>query len=169
MVVTIVCRDTINCKVTIVLCNGAQVLNGTSLNSFKALLVLSERCIHSSVWKEEDFGSKNVIPSLLYQMKTQSQKHKNSESFSDTRWSSSFCYWVFMSFLKVKQIFIKVTFKRYLIIDDKSLPHKQQRSFTRLLIFKIRISSEPPTRWLTGSAEMTPVIGSARGFMDRSR
>ena len=58
----------------------------------------------------------------------------------------------------------KVTFKRYLIIDDKSLPHKQRRSFTRLLIFKIKFSSEPPTRWLTGSAEMTPVIArSARG------
>ena len=26
MVVTIVCRDTINCKVTIVLCNRAQVI-----------------------------------------------------------------------------------------------------------------------------------------------
>ena len=55
-----------------------------------------------------------------------------------------------------------VTFKWYLIIHDKSLPHKQRRSFTRLLIFKIKFSSEPPTRWLTGSAEMTPVIGSAR-------
>ena len=27
MVVTIDCRDTINCKVTIVLCNGAQVID----------------------------------------------------------------------------------------------------------------------------------------------
>ena len=58
---------------------------------------------------------------------------------------------------------IIVPFKRYLIIDVKSLPHKQRWSFTRLLIFKIKFSSEPPTRWLTGSAEMTPVIGSARG------
>ena len=41
----------------------------------KALLVLSERCIHSSVWKEEDFRSEN-IPSLLYQTKSQFQKHK---------------------------------------------------------------------------------------------
>ena len=56
-----------------------------------------------------------------------------------------------------------VTFKRYLIIDDKSLPHKQRRSFTQLLISKIKFSSEPPTRWLTGSAEMTPVIGNAQG------
>ena len=57
-----------------------------------------------------------------------------------------------------------VPFKRYLIIEDKSSPaHKQWRSFTWLLIFKIKFSSEPPTRWLTGSAEMTPVIGSARG------
>ena len=60
-----------------------------------------------------------------------------------------------------------VTFKRYLIIDycysidDKSLPHKR-RAFTRLLIFKIKFSSEPPSRWLAGSAEMTPVIGNAR-------
>ena len=30
-----------------------------------------------------------------------------------------------------------VTFKRSLIIDDKSIPHKLQRLFTRLLIFKI--------------------------------
>ena len=33
-----------------------------------------------------------------------------------------------------------------LIIDDKSLPHKPRRSFTRLLIFKIKFSSEPPTQ-----------------------
>ena len=39
-----------------------------------------------------------------------------------------------------------VTFKRYLIIDDKSLPHKQRRAFTWLLIFKIKFSSQPPTR-----------------------
>ena len=58
---------------------------------------------------------------------------------------------------------LKVTFKRSLIIDDKSLPHKLWRSFTRLLIFKIKFSSKSPTQWLTGSAEMTPVIGSARG------
>ena len=51
---------------------------------------------------------------------------------------------------------------RLLIIDDKSLPHKQRRAFTRLLIFKIKFSSEPPSRWLAGSAEMTPVIGNAR-------
>ena len=36
--------------------------------------------------------------------------------------------------------------RRLLIIDDKSLPHKQRRAFTRLLIFKIKISSEPPSR-----------------------
>ena len=52
--------------------------------------------------------------------------------------------------------------RRLLIIDDKSLPHKQRRAFTRLLIFKIKFSSEPPSRWLAGSAEMTPVIGNAR-------
>ena len=52
--------------------------------------------------------------------------------------------------------------RRLLIIDDKSLPHKQQRAFTRLLIFKIKFSSEPPSRWLAGSAEMTPIIGNAR-------
>ena len=34
--------------------------------------------------------------------------------------------------------------RRLLIIDDKSLPHKQRRASTRLLIFKIRFSSEPP-------------------------
>ena len=51
--------------------------------------------------------------------------------------------------------------RRLLIINDKSLPHKR-RSFTRLLIFKIKFSSEPPTRWLTRSAEMTPVIGNAQ-------
>ena len=51
--------------------------------------------------------------------------------------------------------------RRLLIIDDKSLPHKR-RSFTQLLIFKIKFLSAPPTRWLTGSAEMTPVIGNAR-------
>ena len=56
-----------------------------------------------------------------------------------------------------------VTFKRSLIIDNKSLPHKRRRSFTRLLIFKIKFSSKSPTRWLTVSAEMTPVIGSAWG------
>ena len=52
--------------------------------------------------------------------------------------------------------------RRLLIIDDKSLPHKQRRAFTRQLIFKIKFSSEPPSRWLAGSAEMTPVIGNAR-------
>ena len=52
--------------------------------------------------------------------------------------------------------------RQLLIIDDKNLPHKQRRSFTRLLIFKIKFSSEPPSRWLAGSAEMTPVIGNAR-------
>ena len=52
--------------------------------------------------------------------------------------------------------------RRLLIIDDKSLPHKQRRAFTRLLIFKIKFLSEPPSRWLAGSAEMTPVIGNAR-------
>ena len=31
--------------------------------------------------------------------------------------------------------------RRLLIIDDKSLPHKQWRAFTRLLIFKINFSS----------------------------
>ena len=40
--------------------------------------------------------------------------------------------------------------------------YKQRRAFTRLLIFKIKFSSEPPSRWLAGSAEMTPVIGNAR-------
>ena len=39
-----------------------------------------------------------------------------------------------------------VTFKRSLIIDDKSLPHKLWRSFTRLLIFKIKLSSERSLR-----------------------
>ena len=34
--------------------------------------------------------------------------------------------------------------RRLLIIDDKSLPHKQRRASTRLLIFKIKFSSEPP-------------------------
>ena len=48
-----------------------------------------------------------------------------------------------------------VTFKWYLIIDDKSLPHKQRQSFTLLIIFKIKFLSEPPTRWLTGSVKMT--------------
>ena len=51
------------------------------------------------------------------------------------------------------------------VIDDKSLPYpinNDDRSHARLLIFKIKFSSEPPTRWLTGSAEMTPVIGNAR-------
>ena len=52
--------------------------------------------------------------------------------------------------------------RRLLIIDDNSLPHKRRRSFTLLLIFKIKFSSETPIRWLTGSAEMTPVIGNAR-------
>ena len=33
---------------------------------------------------------------------------------------------------------------RLLIIDDKSLPHKQRRASTRLLIFKIKFLSEPP-------------------------
>ena len=56
-----------------------------------------------------------------------------------------------------------VTFKRSLIIDDKSWPHKLWRSFTRLLIFKIKFPSESLIRWLTGSAEMTPVIGNAQG------
>ena len=55
-----------------------------------------------------------------------------------------------------------VTFKRYLIIDDKSLPHKQRRAFTRLLIFNIKFSRQAPSRWLAGSAEMTPVIGNAQ-------
>ena len=36
--------------------------------------------------------------------------------------------------------------RRLLIIDDKSLPHKQRRAFTRLLFFKIKFSSEPPSR-----------------------
>ena len=36
--------------------------------------------------------------------------------------------------------------RRLLIIDDKSLPHKQRRAFTRLLIFKIKFLSEPPSR-----------------------
>ena len=62
------------------------------------------------------------------------------------------------------------TFIWSLIIDDKSLPHKLQWSFTRLLIFKIELSSESPTRWLTGSAAMTPVLYGARaGFTERSR
>ena len=52
--------------------------------------------------------------------------------------------------------------RRLLIIDDKSLPHKQRRASTRLLIFKIKFSSAPPSRWLAGSAEITPVIGNAR-------
>ena len=49
-----------------------------------------------------------------------------------------------------------------LIIDDKSLLHNQRRASTRLLIFKIKFSSDPPSRWLAGSAEITPVIGNAR-------
>ena len=52
--------------------------------------------------------------------------------------------------------------RRLLIIEDKSLPHKQRWASTWLLIFKIRFSSEPPSRWLAGSAEITPVIGNAR-------
>ena len=36
--------------------------------------------------------------------------------------------------------------QRLLIIDDKSLPHKQRRAFTQLLIFKIKFSSEPHSR-----------------------
>ena len=36
--------------------------------------------------------------------------------------------------------------RRLLIIDDKSLPHKQRRAFTRLLIFKIKFSRQAPSR-----------------------
>ena len=69
----------------------------------------------------------------------------------------------FIGLRDVTEILPIVTFKRYLIINDKSLPHKQRWSFTWLLIFKIKFSSEPPTRWLTRRAEITPVIGSAQG------
>ena len=52
---------------------------------------------------------------------------------------------------------------RLLIIYDKSLPHKHRRAFTWLLIFKIKVFELAATRWLAGSAMMTPVIGNAQG------
>ena len=62
------------------------------------------------------------------------------------------CFKIIKSAMPIVKLL--VTFKRSLIIDDKSLPHKLRR----LLIFKIKLSSESPTRWLTGSAAMTPVL-----------
>ena len=57
---------------------------------------------------------------------------------------------------------------KLLNINDKSLPHKQRRAFTRLLIFKIKFSSEPPSRWLAWKCRDDPrhrerTEGSRRG------
>ena len=43
MIVTIVCRDTIDCKVTIVLCNGAQKTTSNLLRiNLKGILKFNE-------------------------------------------------------------------------------------------------------------------------------